>query len=49
MMGEYNLMMRKRSRDLKEVNESGSKSYPLAVHGIIGVEKSSSATSDGVK
>jgi hypothetical protein len=48
-MGEYNVMTRKRIRDLKEMNESGSKSYPLAVCGIIGVETSGSAASDGVK
>jgi hypothetical protein len=48
-MVEYNMMMRKRNRDLKEMNESRSKSYPLAVRGIIGVETSGSAASDGVK
>jgi hypothetical protein len=48
-MAEYNMMMRKCNSDLKEMNESGSKSYPLAVRGIIGVETSASAASDGVK
>jgi hypothetical protein len=48
-MGEYNVFMKKPSRDNKEMNESDSKSYPLAVRGIIGVETSGSATSDGVK
>jgi hypothetical protein len=48
-MEEYNVMMKKRSRDLKEMNESGSKSYPLAVRGVICVETSGSAISDGVK
>jgi hypothetical protein len=48
-MGEYNVMVNKRCRDLKEMNESGSKSYPLAVRGVIGVETQGAATSDGVK